>query len=60
LPIVGDLGHKEPAYFENNPLTYPDDSLFLHAWKLEFTNPITHQRIEVISRVNEKWNNYLD
>jgi len=35
--IVGDKGYKDPAYFKNNPLTYDDDCLFLHAWKLSFS-----------------------
>lgn len=35
-PIIGDEGYKNPSYFENHPLTYPTDSLFLHAFKLDF------------------------
>lgn len=35
-PIVGDIGYKDPAFFKNNPLTYGDDCLYLHAWKLAF------------------------
>ncbi len=35
-PIVGDKGYKNKTYFENNPLTYTDDCLFLHAWKITF------------------------
>lgn len=35
-PIIGDIGYKDPAYFKNNPLTYTDDCLYLHAWKLAF------------------------
>ena len=35
-PIVGDIGYKDPAYFKNNPLTYSDNCLYLHAWKLAF------------------------
>jgi len=35
-PIIGDIGYKDPAYFKNNPLTYADDCLYLHAWKLAF------------------------
>ncbi|WP_010137095.1 RluA family pseudouridine synthase [Ochrovirga pacifica] len=34
--IVGDWGYKDPNYFKNHPLTYPTDSLYLHAWQLEF------------------------
>lgn len=33
--IVGDLGYKNSDYFENNPLTYPEDTLFLHAHKIK-------------------------
>jgi 23S rRNA pseudouridine1911/1915/1917 synthase len=48
-PIVGDVGYKDVSYFKNNPLTYPKDCLFLHAWnltvnlnklKFDFTAPI--------------------
>ena len=35
LPIVGDYGYQDPTYFRNNPLTYPEDCLFLHAWQLK-------------------------
>jgi len=37
LPIIGDIGYKNPDYFKNNPLTYHEDCLFLHAWQLCFT-----------------------
>ena len=36
-PIVGDLGYKDSSYFKSNPLTYPTDSLFLHAQSLSFS-----------------------
>lgn len=36
LPIVGDIGYKNPDYFKSNPLTYPDDCLFLHAKAISF------------------------
>ena len=36
FPIVGDEGYKNSEYFKTNPLTYPTDCLFLHAWKLTF------------------------
>ncbi len=35
-PILGDIGYKNENYFANNPFTYPEDTLYLHAWKLEF------------------------
>lgn len=35
-PIVGDIGYKNPTYFKTNPLTYAEDTLCLHAWKLGF------------------------
>ena len=59
LPIVGDLGYKNPEYFENNPLTYPDDSLFLHAWKLRFKPPGEDSVIEVSTHPNQKWKSVL-
>jgi len=36
FPIKGDEGYKNANYFKKNPLTYPTDTLFLHAWKLTF------------------------
>lgn len=59
LPIVGDLGYKDPTYFENNPLTYPTDTLFLHAWKLSFDHPDTQQRITFEAPTNKKWQPYI-
>lgn len=35
-PIVGDFGYIDPNYFKNNPLTYPDDCLYLHAKAISF------------------------
>ncbi len=35
-PIVGDVGYKNIDFFKNNPLTYPQDTLCLHAKKLAF------------------------
>lgn len=36
FPIVGDIGYKDAGYFKKNPLTYKEDCLYLHAWKLSF------------------------
>jgi 23S rRNA pseudouridine1911/1915/1917 synthase len=58
-PIQGDLGYKNPKYFKSHPLTYPTDSLFLHAWKLKFWDPFDHSEIKVISAPNKKWEDYL-
>ena len=60
LPIIGDLGYKNSKYFENNPLTYPDDSLFLHAWRLEFTDVDLVKKVRFEVEVNVKWNPYLN
>jgi 23S rRNA pseudouridine1911/1915/1917 synthase len=38
-PIVGDFGYKDINYFENNPFTYPTDSLFLHAHQITILHP---------------------
>ena len=35
-PIVGDYGYKNPDYFKTNPMTYQEDCLMLHAYKLSF------------------------
>lgn len=58
-PIVGDLGYKNPAYFEENPLTYPDDSLFLHAWKLKIKDPKTGETLTFIDPPNIKWSSFI-
>lgn len=59
LPIVGDLGYKDPTYFKNNPLTYPTDTLFLHAWKLSFNHPDTDERITFEAPTNKKWQTFI-
>ena len=57
LPIVGDLGYKNPEYFNDNPLTYPTDSLYLHSWKLTFTD--NEKVVNYLAPPNQKWFNYL-
>lgn len=37
-PIIGDLGYMDVDYFKTNPLTYPNDSLYLHAHRLSFVS----------------------
>lgn len=59
LPIVGDLGYKDPEYFETKPLTYSDDSLFLHAWKLKFYDSKAGKEVEMIAPPNKKWRPFL-
>lgn len=59
FPIVGDKGYKNPKYFENNPLTYDDDNLFLHSWKLKFKHPLSEKDIEFEAPPNSKWISYL-
>lgn len=42
-PIIGDIGYKDASYFKHHPMVYPEDSLMLHAWKLELThNGVVH------------------
>ncbi|MCB0401801.1 MAG: RluA family pseudouridine synthase [Flavobacteriales bacterium] len=55
-PIVGDLGHKNPKYFENNPFTYDDDSLFLHAYKITLQHPGNKEDMTFVAPVPEKFN----
>ena len=55
-PIVGDKGYKDPAYFKNNPLTYDDDCLFLHAWKLSFS--FKNKQYNFIATLPQKFNKY--
>jgi len=45
FPIIGDIGYKDKTYFENNPLTYNEDCLFLHASKISFSHKNTRQTI---------------
>lgn len=54
-PIVGDHGYKNPDYFQTNPLTYPDDCLFLHAWKIAFIHPSNSSEIEFEAPIPEKF-----
>lgn len=55
FPIVGDEGYKKPEYFKTNPLTYPTDSLFLHAWKITFYHK--NQPFVIETEIPEKFIN---
>ena len=52
-PIVGDLGYKNQSYFENHPLTYPTDCLYLHAHKISFN--YNNQILKFVADVPEKF-----
>ena len=54
-PIVGDLGYKDINYFNNNPLTYPNDSLFLHAHKIKIR--VNNTEKQFIAEIPEKFSN---
>ena len=54
-PIVGDLGYKNSSYFENNPLTYPTDSLFLHAHKIKIIHNSTETQF--VAEIPQKFKN---
>ena len=54
-PIIGDYGYKNSEYFENNPLTYPEDCLYLHAWKLNFKHPSTNAWVSFEAEKPEKF-----
>lgn len=56
FPIVGDEGHKNQDFFKNNPFTYPADSLFLHAYKLNFKHPKTKKDISFEAVIPNKFN----
>ena len=56
-PIVGDLGYKDRTYFQNNPLTYPDDILFLHAHKINIIYNNTEKQF--IAKIPEKFSNLI-
>ena len=59
LPIVGDYGYKDETYFENNPMTYEQDCLFLHAHQLTFNHPQTNNQITFNAPIPEKFTTYL-
>jgi len=59
FPIVGDLGYKNPEYFDKKPLTYDEDTLYLHSWKLKFKSPLSQNEIEFEAPTNEKWSPYV-
>lgn len=52
-PIIGDLGYKDSSYFENNPLTYPADTLYLHAHKINITYKNTEKQF--VAEIPEKF-----
>jgi 23S rRNA pseudouridine1911/1915/1917 synthase len=52
-PIIGDLGYKDSTYFENKPLTYPEDCLFLHAHKLQFN--YNNKQVEFVAKLPNKY-----
>jgi len=52
-PIIGDLGYKDATYFENNPLTYVEDCLFLHAHKLQFN--YNNKQVEFVAELPDKF-----
>ncbi len=54
-PIVGDYGYKDEAYFKNNPLTYPDDCLFLHAHRITIEHPIKLKNTTFTAEIPEKF-----
>lgn len=56
-PIVGDKGYKNSEYFKNNPLTYAEDCLFLHAWKLDFH--YNNENISFMAPVPAKFKAYI-
>lgn len=56
-PIVGDHGYKDQTYFKNNPLTYPEDSLFLHAHKIILTHNGTEKQF--IAKIPLKFSNKI-
>ncbi|HIP36602.1 MAG TPA: hypothetical protein EYG85_07085 [Crocinitomix sp.] len=56
-PIVGDMGYKNKDYFNNNPLTYEEDSLFLRAYQLTFTHKNTP--VTFSAHLPEKFKNYI-
>lgn len=56
-PIVGDIGYKDSTYFIDNPLTYNEDQLFLHAHKLSFQLGIESYSFE--APIPDKFTPYL-
>lgn len=60
LPIVGDLGYSNENYFKENPMTYPEDTLFLHAWKLKFIHPSTNLEIKITAPIPKKFEGFLE
>lgn len=55
--IVGDLGYKDEQYFKNNPLTYPNDSLFLHAHKIIIRHNSTEKQF--IAKIPKKFSDKI-
>lgn len=55
FPIVGDIGYKTPDYFKTNPLTYDNDCLYLHAWKLTINH--LNKNLAIETAIPLKFNN---
>lgn len=53
--IKGDLGYANKEYFKSNPMTYAEDSLFLHAYKLSFTHPENGKKVSYTSSIPDKF-----
>lgn len=60
FPIVGDVGYQNPGYFETHPLTYPTDSLFLHAHKFGFVDQRTQKPIVFEAEIPQKFLEAID
>jgi len=56
-PIVGDIGHQDINYFVDNPFTYADDRLFLHAYQLTLLHPISNKEITFTALIPGKFKN---
>jgi len=57
-PIVGDKGYKNKSYFENNPLTYPKDTLFLHAYQLKIEYNSAEKQF--IAKIPQKFHDKIE
>ncbi len=53
--IVGDHGYKNTEIMKDRPMTYDDDVMFLHAWKIRIKHPVSGESIEFTANIPDKF-----
>ena len=53
--IVGDHHYHDISALEDNPMSYDDDQLFLHSWKIRLKHPATGELTTYTAPIPEKF-----